>query len=388
VGPAAAALDSCDPVENPREPGGVATAGDRVDKTERLLNLVSCLLAARTPVPFSQIRGSVVGYDDGADAEAMEKRFDRDKAELRALGVPIEYVPMDKHGNSGYGIRKDRYFLPEITLSMEEALVLAVLHRMASEGGAALGPNLLSALQKVSADSPLGEGLQASLAEQHAFGLRPGRGAHAEHAALEALTEAVLARRRVRFRYYGIARDEESDREAEPWGLGYHKGHWYLAARDVGKDAQRNFRVDRIRGRVRAGPPGAFEVPAAFDVRDHVGLSPWEFLRHRRPVRVRVRFAPEVAWMVRENLRRGEAFREDGDGGGVLEIRARDPSWLLRWVLKHGRLAEVREPRDLRRQAREAVLRTLALHRGTPTRTSRAGGAGRRGGRGARVRPA
>lgn len=367
-------------MDAPRPTGG-PPATDRVEKTERLLNLVSCLLAAHTPVPFSEIRGNVVGYDDSADAEAMEKRFDRDKAELRALGVPIEYVPMDKHGNTGYLIPKDRYFLPEISLTMEEAMVLAVLHRMAVEGGAALGPNLLSALQKVSADNPLGEGLQESLAEQHAFGLRPGRGGEAEHEALEALTAAVISRRRVRFRYYGIGRDQVSDREVEPWGLGYHRGHWYLAAHDLRKAGIRSFRVDRIRGRVRAsGPPGAFAVPDDFDVRERIGRSPWQYDAERRPVRARVRFDPAIAWMVKENLRGGERWKDEAGGGGVLTLRATDPAALLRFVLKHGRLAEVLSPAPLRREAREVIARTLALHRGRPRAPGARPARGRDGG--------
>lgn len=351
----------------------------RVDKTERLLNLVSCLLAARTPVPFSDIRGQVVGYDDGADPEAMEKRFDRDKAELRALGVPIEYVAMDKHGNSGYGIRKDRYFLPEISLDVEEALVLAVLHRMAAEGGEALGPNLLSALQKVSADSPLGEGLRSSLAEQHAFGLRPGgRGAGEEHEALEALTAAVLGRRRVRFRYYAIGKDETRDRDVDPWGLGYHRGHWYLVGHDHLRGAVRNFRVDRIRGKVRPGKPGSYAVDAGFDVQGHVGRPPWEF-EAKAPFRARIRFAPAIAWMVQENLRRGEAFREEAGGGGVLEIRARDRGSVLRFAMKHGRLAEILGPPALREEARALYREVLARHRGPPRPTTPEPRAGRKG---------
>jgi predicted DNA-binding transcriptional regulator YafY len=287
--------------------------------------------------------------------------------------VPIEYVAMDKHGNSGYHIRKDRYFLPEVSLTMEEALVLAVLHRMAVEGGAALGENLLSALQKVSADSPLGEGLQASLAEQHAFfGVRPGRRAPAEHAVLEVLTEAVLAHRRVRFRYYTIGRDAEGDREVEPYGLGYHRGHWYLAARDVAKNGMRVFRTDRIRGGVRAGKRGAFEVPAGFRVTDHVGLAPWEFLQRKPPTAVRIRFEPALAWMVKENLRDGERFEDLDDGGGVLEMKVRDPEAVLRWSLKHGRLARVLAPATLRASAVDAIRRTLAAHDGAPSAPRRA----------------
>lgn len=359
-------------MSSPKQRPDTSPAGDRVDKTERLLNLVSCLLAARTPVPFSAIRGAVVGYDDGADGEALEKRFDRDKAELRALGVPIEYVAMDALGNSGYCIRKDRYFLPEISLTMDEALVLAVLHRMAVEGGAAFGPNLLSALQKVSTDSPLADGLRSSLAEQHAFGLRPGRGARDEHAALEVLTEAVLARSLVAFRYYGIGRDRETDREVEPFGLGYHRGHWYLAGRDRARGAMRSFRVDRIRGKVSVVPPaGAYEVPKDFDTQAHLGRAPWEF-DEGRPVKARIRFAPAIAWMVEENLRRGETFRRDADGGGILETPVTSPEAALRFVLKHGRLAEVVGPPSLRRAARELLRGILAAHRGGRPRAAAA----------------
>lgn len=359
--------------------------GERVDKTERLLNLVSCLLAARTPVPFSEIRGNVVGYDDGADPEAMEKRFDRDKAELRALGVPIEYVAMDRHGNAGYGIRKDRYFLPEISLDVEEALVLTVLHRMATEGGAAFGPNLLSALQKVSTDRPLGEGLRASLAEQHAFGLHPGRGSTVEHEALEVLTEAVLSRRPVRFRYYSIGRDDTGDRSVQPWGLGYLSGQWHLVGFDAGREAMRQFRVDRIRGRVRSGSPGAYEIPAGFDVQEVVGKPPWEY-GEERPVRARIRFAAPVAWMMKENLRRGETFVEEPGGAGVLEVRVRDRAALAKFILRHGRLAAVVGPPDFKREVEEVCRRVRDLHSGEAREPEPAPGAGRGGRRGRRRR--
>jgi predicted DNA-binding transcriptional regulator YafY len=359
-------------------PDKVPDRGDKVDKTERLLNLVSCLLAARTPVPFHEIRGSVVGYDDGADDEALEKRFDRDKAELRALGVPIDYVTMDALGNSGYGIRKDRYFLPEIRLTVDEALVLAVLHRGAAEGGAAFGPSLLSALQKVSADTPLGEGLRSSLAEQHAFGVRPGRGARKGHDALEALTAAVLQRRPVRFRYYGIGRDREQERRVEPWGLGHRGGRWYLVGLDRDRGEERTFRVDRVRGRVEAEAAGAspaYTVPADFDLEDRLSRQPWEY-EPGTPFRARIRFAPAVAWMAKENLRRGESFRELPGGAGILEFPATSVDAVVRFALKHGRLARVEGP-PAAREAWTARLRACAAaHRAeAPQGGRRRGGA-------------
>src|SRR5262245_46265385 len=76
----------------------------KVAKLERQLNLVSYLLSARAPVPFSDIRSQVKGYDDEASPDAVEKRFDRDKADLRAIGVVIEYTAADPYGRAGYVI--------------------------------------------------------------------------------------------------------------------------------------------------------------------------------------------------------------------------------------------------------------------------------------------
>ena len=101
----------------------------KIDKTERLLNLVAFLLSSRSAVPFAKIKGRVAGYDDDATPEALEKRFDRDKAELRSLGVPIVYDPLDEKGDDGYRIPREQYFLPEIRLDVQEVAALAVVQR-------------------------------------------------------------------------------------------------------------------------------------------------------------------------------------------------------------------------------------------------------------------
>ena len=101
----------------------------KVAKLERQLNLVSYLLSARAPVPFSDMRAQVVGYDDEASPDAIEKRFDRDKADLKAIGVVIEYKADDPSGQQGYVIDKQGYFLPEISLEPEDAMLVAVLQR-------------------------------------------------------------------------------------------------------------------------------------------------------------------------------------------------------------------------------------------------------------------
>ena len=58
-------------------------------KTERILNLTICLLVSGRYLPKSRIREAVEGYHNLSDA-AFERTFERDKDELRSLGVPIE----------------------------------------------------------------------------------------------------------------------------------------------------------------------------------------------------------------------------------------------------------------------------------------------------------
>ena len=107
---------------------------DAVPKFERLMNLVAFLLASAEPVPFATIRKTVVGYNDLAREDAVEKRFDRDKKELREIGIPVEYTPSDEQGRDGYFIPLEEYFHHELDLTAEEATLLVVLANAARVG--------------------------------------------------------------------------------------------------------------------------------------------------------------------------------------------------------------------------------------------------------------
>ena len=101
-------------------------AGDRIDKTERLLNLTLALLATKRPMSKSEIFAQIPGYS-GAP-ESMERMFERDKDELRDLGVEVKVLPTDSYFEDelGYQIVPRDFFLPELTLTSEESLWLAL----------------------------------------------------------------------------------------------------------------------------------------------------------------------------------------------------------------------------------------------------------------------
>src|SRR6476620_8298937 len=95
-----------------------------MERTERLLDMVALLLDAQEPVPWAELRQSFPeDYAHGSD-EATERKFERDKAELLELGIPITYVQGDEDRKDGYVIDRDAYYLPDAGLTKEELAVL------------------------------------------------------------------------------------------------------------------------------------------------------------------------------------------------------------------------------------------------------------------------
>jgi len=230
-------------------------------KTERLLGLVVCLLSTRRYLTAEQIRAAVPGYPEADDL--FKRMFERDKEDLRELGVPLETGfnhPFDD--DPGYRIRQQAYELPELRLEADEAAVLGLAARVwqrAELAGAAAG-----ALLKLRA-----AGIDA--ADEHAAqqDIEPRLGT--PEPAFGPLWEAVRDRRPVTFSYRAAGRSEPQQRELEPWGVVNRHGRWYVAGWDRGRAATRVFRLGRIVGGVKfCGPAGSMTVPDGADVRELV----------------------------------------------------------------------------------------------------------------------
>src|SRR5690606_38978266 len=245
-------------------------------KPERLLNLVICLLATRRPLTAEQIRQAVPGYDRDSD-EAFQRMFERDKNELRELGIPIR-VERDWEGELGYRIERQAYELPEIKLEPDEAAVLglaAQVWQRAALAGAASG-----ALLKLRA-----AGVETDEASARPFELR----VDTPDPAFPALWEAGRDRRVVRFDYRAAGRGEVLTRTVEPWGVVSRRGRWYLVGHDRDRGAPRVFRLSRIAGEVRpVGRPGQVTVPEDVDIRAMVDYQD-KRLATPRTATVRVR---------------------------------------------------------------------------------------------------
>jgi proteasome accessory factor B len=242
-------------------------------RTERLLSIVVLLLSSRRYLTAEQIRAAVSGYPE--QEEPFKRMFERDKEELRDLGIPLETGRASTFDDDlGYRITRQDYELPEINLEPDEVAVLGLASRVwqsAELAGAAAG-----ALLKLKAGSPDLEDDDA--ATQHR-GIEPRL--TTQEPAFGPLWEAVRDRRPVTFQYQAPARSDATRRTLEPWGVVNRRGRWYVAGHDRGRNAPRVFRMSRITGPVRlAGPPGSVQVPEGTDVRELVkdagiGLRRW-----------------------------------------------------------------------------------------------------------------
>ena len=337
----------------------------KVLKLERQLNLVSYLLSSRKPVPFSDIRGRVVGYDDNASPDAVEKRFDRDKADLRSIGVNIEYVQSDVFGRAGYVIDPRGYFLRQTKLEPEDAMLLAVLQHTLGVVDDNLGRNLKSALAKLTIDSQLPEPLRTSVGEQHLLTLgRPESDPGRKHVAL--LGEAVGRRRKVQFRYHTVDAGRTEARTLQPYGLGLVDGNWHLVAFDESrkpKGAIRRFRLDRVQGKVTFldKNENAYEVPAEFDISQYVDQEEFE-MGEGNEIEVTVALDEVATWLMARRRRGAGSLEILSDNTGLFKVTIRSEEGFFRWMAEFGQHARIESPKRLAVAFRERLEATRALY--------------------------
>ena len=226
-------------------------------KTERLLNLVIALLYTRRPLTKEQIRASVAQYGGAASDEAFDRMFERDKDELRELGIPLIAAPLDRlfEDDIGYRIDKREYALPEIAFSSQELMVLGLAAK-AWEQAALAGP-AATAMRKLAAAGVERDGASLVGVEPRVRTVEP---------AFEGVRSAVVNAYPVTFRYRTGGSGALTTRRVQPWSLTSWHGRWYVTGYDVDRQGPRVFRLGRITGQVRrSGTPGSYDIPADLD---------------------------------------------------------------------------------------------------------------------------
>lgn len=309
-------------------------------RIERLINLIAALLETSQPMTADEIRHEIAGYD-AESLDAFRRAFERDKADLRAMGIPIELRPIDPLSEvEGYVIPKSLYYLPQLDLEPDELAAL----RLAAESVLGGGDIAESGLMKLSVDAP---------AESWS-GPRVVWGADlaAEQPALATIYPALLERRAVAFGYRSGGASEAREREVDPYGLVHRRGNWYVVGRDRAIDEIRAFKVARIEGAPRLLDE-SYEVPEGFRAEDHVAGEAWEL--GNAPASATIRFDPGVRWWAEQN-HPGAPRREVPGGAVEVELQVSNVDALVAWAIGLGPGVEIVEPAS----ARAAMLDHLA----------------------------
>lgn len=346
-------------------------------KTERLLNLVIALLSTRRALPRAVVRERVAAYREAPTEEAFERMFERDKDELRELGIPVLTEDLDVYFSDepAYRIDRGEYALPDLEVTPEQMSLLALAGRTWSE--ASLGGAAARALRKLEAVAPeedSGGGVADGLDRIEA-------GVRTSDPAFEAVRTAVVTTRPVRFDYRG-RRGDVTRRRVQPWGITAWHGHWYLTGLDVDREEPRVFRLDRIVGRVSlTGAPGSYDIPEDHDPRAVVASS----LAGGEKVTATLRIRPGRGFVLRRGARVLEASstsapasttapaspasttattptETDPAGWDVVEVVGAGVSSLADEILGHGADVRVESPPELGELVVERLRAVVAAH--------------------------
>lgn len=300
-------------------------------KTERLVNLTIALLATKRYITKSEIFRTVDGYE--GTAESKERMFERDKDDLRNLGIEIEVGSFDPlfEDEAGYRIKPDSYQFQLGDVNSQEISLLS----LAAEAwkGAALDGSALTALRKL-----------------HAIGIEsdiesiPDLAPHANISDknLQIAITAITSRQKISFKYLSEELAEQ-ERKIAPYAVTSRYGHWYLYGLDLEKSSIRSFRLDRISSDITPdGKAGSFEVSEDFNLTNQsrnsdeviTGLL---YLRTGRAIALRSRSKPA------ENLSLIA-------GWDLVELNYRDQERFIEEVLWYADDAVVLEPDNVRNE--------------------------------------
>lgn len=332
-------------------------------RTERLLNLVICLLATRRWLTKEQIRAAVPQYADCESTESFDRMFERDKEDLRDLGIPL-VTGSDSawfEDEIGYRIDQAAYALPDIDFTASEMAVLGLASRVWQQASLA-GP-AARAMIKLRA-------LGVETDDESLVGVEPR--VRTAEPAFDPLYAATRDRAPVSFRYRK-PHGETTERHVEPWAVTSRSRWWYLVARDRDRDDVRVFRLSRVQGPIRRiGKSGSYRIPPDLDPVTVVAGTPSPADDRVAVLRVRagrgatlrrraIHVHPDPGAVhpgsgpVRPGSDAGPSAITSAPGWQLVEVPVGEVEWLADEIASHGADVVALSPPDLR----EAVVQRL-----------------------------
>src|SRR2546421_5470516 len=319
-------------------------------------------MAERRPITAREVKSNVEGYSEMSD-EAFARRFYSDRAELLSLGVALQSQRDEFTGEELYTLRSEQYFLPQLELENEELAALQTALYLL-EGKFAYAEPLRLALQNLAlgrpgfADARSDTALRVEVLDPDYSPEMPGR--------LAKLEGAISKQRTVKFEYWSISRDHESERTLNPYALMPDNGIWYVVGYDLDREDIRTFRVSRIRGDIKFATRRErdFRIPTDFDIEQFRGRPPWQVGGILGEARIEV--LGDTAWWV-QRAYGATGHLEDG----VFVTDYSSLAQLASWVLRQDGRAVPLEPEELRREVAASLRRVRDGHEGKPPQPAR-----------------
>ena len=316
------------------------------DKLIRQLSLVAFLMAERRLHTARDVKSNVEGYSEMSD-EAFARRFYSDRAELLALGVPLQSQRDEFTGEELYTLRSENYFLDKLELDNDELAALQTALYLL-EGQFAYAEPLRLALQNLALGRPGFEepttqtAVRVEVLDPDYTPEMPGR--------LGKLEGAISKQRTIKFPYYSISRNRQGERTINPYGLLSDNGSWYVIGQDLDRKDIRTFRVSRIRGDIKFATRRErdFRIPADFDIDEYRGRPPWQIGDIEGEARIEL--AGDTAWWVERAFGNAGGLED-----GVFVTGYSSLPQLASWILRQDGRAIPVEPDDLRREVAHAL---------------------------------
>jgi proteasome accessory factor C len=327
------------------------------DKLIRQLSLVAFLMAERRLLTARDVKSNVEGYSEMSD-EAFARRFYSDRAELTALGVPLQSQRDEFTGEELYTLRSEHYFLDRLELDDDELAALqTALYYL--EGKFAYAEPLRLALQNLA----LGRVGFPEPPTETAGRVRVSAPDYSPELAgrLAKLESAISKQRTVKFGYWSPRRTRPTERTMNPYALRLDDGNWYVVGHDLDRGTVRTFKVSRIRGDIRFATRRErdFRVPADFDVDAHRVPRPWQI--GEAVGRARIAVSGDTAWWIERTLADAGTVED-----GVFETEFANVELLAGWVLRQNGRAVPLEPDELVDAVADALARLAEAHDGAP----------------------
>jgi len=215
-------------------------------KSERILNLFFVLLNTKRPLSRSELKQKVSGYEESESETAFERMFERDKDELRTIGIRIQTLPIDPlfDDELGYKIDPSIFLTKQTSWTDEERYILnlasALWHETEFEYQAKVANIKVGSLVSVDSDS-LTQDLKGSID------------------IYKTLLLALQKRDVISFAYLANDEDVPAQRKIIPRKLYRKDRFWYLEGFDIKTSLLKNYQINRIFGDIEQSKSSEIE---------------------------------------------------------------------------------------------------------------------------------